>query len=395
MGPVIDLEHERALTPGCRDRAFLDSAGSSLPTSTVVDTVVAHLRREQQVGGYRAAAEQAEAIAGVRASVASLIGGAPGEIALVDSATRAWNLFVTAIRWRPGDRILVCGNEYASNAIALLQRARFDGCTVEVVPSAPGGGPDLDAFTALLDERVRLVSIVQVPTNSGSVAPVRELAARAREAGALTVLDACQSVGQLNLDVTDLGVDALAATGRKWLRAPRGTGFLWTRRALVEDLEPFAADMHGGDWTAAAEYRLRGDATRFELFESDVAATLGLGAAVDHLLGLGTDEVEVAVRARAGVLRSALADLPGIQVHDRGEDLSGIVSFTVAGTDPHAVAARLDNAGVTVSVSERASTRLDMTDRGLEAVVRASPHYFVSPDDLDRVVTAVAAVTAS
>jgi cysteine desulfurase len=395
MVPVIDLARERALTPGCQGQAFLDSAGSSLPTSAVVDTVVSHLRREEQVGGYRAAAEQAEALAAVRTSVAQLVGGTSEEIALVDSATRAWNQFVSALRWRPGDRVLVFGNEYASNAIALLQRARADGCTVHVVPSLVDGSPDLEAYTALLDERVRLVSLVHVPTNAGTVAPVRELARLARHTGALTVLDACQSVGQLDLDVGDLGVDAISATGRKWLRGPRGTGFLWLRHALVEELEPLAADMHGADWTDTDAYRLRADATRFELFESNVAATLGLGAAVDHLLELRPSEVEAAVRARAGLLRAELADLPRVSLHDRGEDPSGIVSVTIDDTDPRRVAARLAEAGVTVSVSERGSTRWDMTTRGLDAVVRASPHYFASPDDLARAVDAVAAVTAS
>jgi cysteine desulfurase len=395
MGLVIDLDRERALTPGCLTQAFLDSAGSSLPPTTVTETVIAHLRREAEVGGYRAAAEQAEATSAVRGSLARLVGGTQQEIALVDSATRAWVLFVTAIRLSPGDRILICGNEYASNAIAFLQRARFDGCTVERVPSLADGSPDLDAYAAMMDERVRLVSLVHVPTNSGTIAPVRELAALARGVGAFTILDACQSVGQLHLDVADLGVDALSATGRKWLRGPRGTGFLWVRQALVEELEPAAADMHGADWTGVDQYRLRADATRFELFESDVAANLGLGAAVDHLLELGPGEVEAAVRARAGLLRAELAELAGVTLHDRGEDLSGIVSFTVAGTEPRQVAARLAGAGVTTSVSERGSTRLDMTERGLDSVVRASPHYFVSPDDLSRAVEAVAAVTAS
>ncbi|MFL6108344.1 MAG: aminotransferase class V-fold PLP-dependent enzyme [Marmoricola sp.] len=395
MGSVIDLERERALTPGCQGQAFLDSAGSSLPPRPVVDAVVAHLRREEQVGGYRAAAERAEDLAAVRRSVAGLIGGAADEIALVDSATRAWQLFVTAIRWQAGDRILICGNEYASNAIAFLQRARTEGCSVETVPSLADGTPDLDAYADLLDERVRLVSLVHVPTNSGTVAPVRELAALARSAGALTVLDACQSVGQLRTDVAELGVDALTVTGRKWLRAPRGTGFLWLRRELVAGLEPVAADMHGGDWTTAGSYQLHPDATRFELFESDVAATLGLGVAVDHLLDLGADDVEAAVRARAGVLRGALAELPGVTLRDEGEDLSGIVSFTVAGSEPRAVVSRLGEHGVTVSVSGRGSTLIDMTARGLDAVVRASPHYFNSAEDLARAVEAVAAVTVS
>lgn len=395
MGPVIDLARERALTPGCRDRVFLDSAGSSLPASTVVDTVVGHLHREAEVGGYRAAAERTEDLAAVPASLARLVGCASDEIALTDSATRAWNLFVTALRWSPGDRILIFGNEYASNAIALLQRARYDGCSVEVVPSLPDGGPDLDAYADLLDERVRLVSLVHVPTNSGRVAPAKVMAALAHAVGALVLLDACQSVGQLALDVVDLGVDAMSATGRKWLRAPRGTGFLYVRRTLVEDLEPAAVDLRGATWTAPDAYQLRPDAARFELWETDVAGRLGLGAAVDHLLALDPADVEAAVRSAAGDLRDQLGELPGVQVCDQGDDLSGIVTFTVKGVDPVTVKAQLHESGVIVSVSEVGSTRLDMEARGLDAVVRASPHYFVSPEDLRRAVAVIAQVTGS
>ena len=395
MGRVIDLDRERAQTPGCLGRVFLDSAGSSLPTSEVVDTVVAHLRREQEVGGYRAAAERREDLAEVPASLARLLSCRADEIALADSSTRAWNALVTALRWRKGDRILVCGTEYASNAIALLQRARADGCSVEVVPSSANGSPDLDAYVALLDERVRLVSLVQVPTNSGQVLPVRELTVLAHQVGALVVLDACQSVGQLVLDVDELGVDALTASGRKWLRAPRGTGFLYLRSGVLDDLEPLAADLRGGEWISPSGYQLRTDAARFELWEHDVAGRLGLGVAVDHLLDLGPAAVERTVRAGAAELRTTLAQIAGLTVRDRGPDLSGIISFTLAGTDAASVQEQLFAAGVTAAVSRAGSTRLDMGTRGLDAVVRLSPHYFNSPEDLMRAAEAVAAITGS
>ena len=395
MGRVIDLDRERAQTPGCLGRVFLDSAGSSLPTSEVVDTLVAHLRREQEVGGYCAAAERREDLAEVPASLARLLSCRADEIALADSSTRAWNALVTALRWRTGDRILVCGTEYASNAIALLQRARGDGCSVEVVPSSANGSPDLDAYAALLDERVRLVSLVQVPTNSGQVLPVRELTVLAHQVGARVVLDACQSVGQLVLDVDDLGVDALTASGRKWLRAPRGTGFLYLRSGVLDDLEPLAADLRGGEWISPSGYQLRTDAARFELWEHDVAGRLGLGVAVDHLIDLGPAAVERTVRAGAAELRTRLAEIEGVTVRDRGSDLSGIVSFTLAGHDAASVQEQLSAAGVTAAVSRAGSTRLDMGTRGLDAVVRLSPHYFNSPEDLMRAAEAVAAITGS
>ena len=389
---MIDVAAERAGTPGCLDQVFLDSAGSSLPPNRVVDAVVSHLRREALVGGYRAAAERAEDLASLRAALGRLLRTCGDLIALTDSATRAWNQFVTALPWSPGDRVLICGNEYAANAIALLRRVRADGCTVEVVPTGARGAVDLDALDAMLDERVRLVSVVHVPTNSGQVAPVREIVDRAHRVGALVVLDACQSVGQMVVDVEELGVDALSGTGRKWLRGPRGTGFLYVRRELLESLEPAAADMRGATWTAPDAYELRSDAARFELWEADVAGRLGLKEAVDHLLELGPAVVEHAVRRNAAELRAALSKLSGVVLQDGGDDLAGIVSFTVDDTDPYRVRERLLGDKVTVAVSGLPSTRLDMTARGLEAVVRASPHYFVSDDDIAAAAEAVARI---
>ncbi|MCQ4118299.1 aminotransferase class V-fold PLP-dependent enzyme [Rhodococcus tibetensis] len=389
---MLDLERARRDTPGCLDKVFLDSAGSSLPPTPVLDAVFAHLRREADVGGYVAAAERAGDLAAVKTSIGRLIGASADTIALVDSATTAWNDFFQAVPLKPGEKILLSEVEYASNAIAVLQRARSTGATVEVIPSDPTGQIDLTALEQLLDDRVRLVSVVHVPTNGGLVNPVREVVDLAHAQGALVLLDACQSVGQIALDVAELGVDALSATGRKWLRGPRGTGFLYIRDELTTTLEPAALDLHSAEWTGAEDYRMAADASRFEFWECDIAARLGLGAAVDYLLDLGASHVEAAVADRAEHLRTGLAGIAGVTVRDLGTRRCGIVSFTVDGLDPRDVRAQLATRQVTVTASLRGSTLLDMSARGLDAVVRASPHYFCSPDDLDRVLAEVAAL---
>ncbi|MFQ6227580.1 aminotransferase class V-fold PLP-dependent enzyme [Nocardia sp. NPDC002869] len=389
---MVDEQRVRDDTPGVGAGAvFLDSAGSSLPPRVVTEAVIAHLRREAEIGGYRAANERLADLAGVKDAIATLLNTTPGTIALSDSATRGWSDFFYAVPLHPGDRILLSGADYASNAIAALQRARATGARVEQIPSDEVGRIDLDALAAMMDDRVRLVSLVHVPTNGGLVNPVAAAARIAREAGAFVLLDACQSAGQLPLDVAELEVDALSATGRKWLRGPRGTGFLYLRPELAAALEPGRLDLHSARWTGPQEYEMAPDASRFEFWEHDVAARLGLGAAVRYLLELGPEEVYAAVAERAEYLRGALGDLPGVTVRDLGVEHSGIVSFTVAGTAPVEVRDRLLGKDITVTVSHRGSTLLDMSARGLDSVVRASPHCFVSRDELDRFVAAVAA----
>ncbi|MEV6277929.1 aminotransferase class V-fold PLP-dependent enzyme [Nocardia sp. NPDC051832] len=390
---MLDESRVRADTPGCRSDSglvFLDSAGSSLPPQVVLDTVIGHLRREAEVGGYRAANERLDDLTAVKTDIGALLNADPSGIALSDSATRAWADFFYSVPLGPGDRILISGSDYASNGIAALQRARATGAQVEQIPTDPSGQLDLDALSRMVDERVKLVSVLHVPTNGGLVNPAAEAARIAHSAGALVLLDACQSAGQIALDVQELDVDALSVTGRKWLRGPRGTGFLYVRPELAATLEPQRLDLHGAQWTAADSYQLAPDASRFEFWECDVAGRLGLGAAVRYLLDLGPDEVFAAVAARAELLRKTLPEIPGVTVRDLGLRHSGIVSFTVDGVAPVDVRDRLAAQDITVTVSHASSTLLDMTARGLSAVVRASPHCFVSFDELDRFVAAVA-----
>ncbi|MFB7722376.1 aminotransferase class V-fold PLP-dependent enzyme [Nocardia sp. NPDC056100] len=389
---MVNIARLRADTPGCEGQIFLDSAGSSLPPQVVVDTQIAHLRREAEIGGYRAATERLDDLHGVKTAIGQLINAPAAAIALSDSASRSWSDFFYSVPLRPGDRILISGADYASNAIAALQRARQSGAAVETIPSDGNGQIDLAALETMVDERVKLVSLVHVPTNGGLANPVAEAARIARRAGALVLLDACQSAGQLPLDVAELDVDALSATGRKWLRGPRGTGFLYVRPELATTMEPTRLDLHSAEWTGPDKYTLAADASRFEFWECDIAARLGLGAAVRYLLDQGPAEIYAAIAERAELLRAALRELPRVTVRDQGLRHAGIVSFTVDGLAPVQVRDRLAPERITVTVSHRSSTLLDMTARDLDSVVRASPHAFVSFEDLDRFVAAVAAL---
>jgi selenocysteine lyase/cysteine desulfurase len=260
------------------------------------------------------------------------------------------------------------------------------------VPSDAHGQVDVAALRDLLDERVKLVSLVHVPTNGGLVNPVAEVAEAAHEVGALVLLDACQSIGQLPVRLHDLGVDMLSGTGRKWLRGPRGAGVLAVRREAAARLRPRLVDLHSGSWTSPTTYELRDDVRVFELWECSIATKLGLIEAARYALRIGVDTIEAEVGDRAKRLRAGLADLPGVEVRDQGERQCGLVTFTVDGVAAGAVKAGLAAEGVTVTTSSVSSTRIDMARRGLDEVVRASPHYFVSPEQVDQAVAAVSRI---
>ena len=391
---VIDLERARRETPGCAHVVHLNNAGSALPPTCVVDAVVDHLRLEARIGGYEAADAAGAQLLRTYQAIAALLGCAPDEIALVENATRAWDMAFYALRFAPGDRILTARAEYASNAIALLQVAARTGARVEFVPDDASGQLDVDALAGMLDERVKLVAVTHVPSHGGLVNPAEAIGRLTRAAGVPFLLDGCQSVGQMPIDVERIGCDMLSATGRKFLRGPRGTGFLYVRRGLIERLEPPFLDLHAATWTAPHRFQVRPDARRFENWEKNVAGTIGLGVAVDYALGWGLEPIQQRVALLAGRLRTMLADLPGITVHDRGQDRCGIVTFSSDQQDATAVAAALRGLSINVSVSPVSYAVMDLGARGLPDLVRASVHYYNSDQELERLCAALAQGTS-
>ena len=386
---MIDVERVRADTPGIEHVAHFNNAGSALPPRQVLDAVVDHLRREAEIGGYEAAAERQDRWERTYDALAQLIGAQRDEIAIVENATRAWDMAFYAFPFQAGDRILTGRAEYASNWIALKQVADRSGASIEIVPDDETGQIDVGALERLIDDRVKLVSLVHVPTQSGLVNPAAEVGRVTRAAGVPLLLDACQSAGQLPLDVDAIGCDILTGTGRKFLRGPRGTGFLYVRRALIEHLEPPFLDMHAADWQPDGSYDIRDDARRFENWETYYAGKVGLGVAVDYALTVGVENARERIAALATRLRALLAEIPEVTLLDRGAVLGATVTFTVAGVPAGDVKRSLAAEHINVSVMEAASARLDFDERGLDEVVRSSVHYYNSDDEIDALVAAV------
>jgi selenocysteine lyase/cysteine desulfurase len=389
---TIDLDRLRADTPGCAEVAHFNNAGSSLPPRPVVNAVIDHLQLEARIGGYEAANQENDRLEAVYASVAKLINARPDEIALVENATRGWDMAFYALKFQPGDRILTGIAEYASNVISYLQIAQKTGAVIEAVPNDATGQVSVADLERMIDARVKLLSFTHVPTNGGLVNPAAEIGAVARQHGIPFLLDACQSVGQIDIDVEAIGCTMLSATGRKYLRGPRGTGFLYVQRDWIERLEPPFLDLHAAEWVAADRYEIRKDARRFENWESYVAGRLGLGAAADYALKVGMKAIEADLTAKAAQVREGLARIPGVAVHDIGRKKGGIVTFTKQGRSAAEIKAALGRRRINTSVSGASSTLFDMSARGLRELVRASVHYVNSTAELDLLIAAVAEI---
>ena len=387
---TIDVERARAETPGVDHVLHLNNAGSSLPPKPVLDAVIGHLELEGRIGGYEAHDVNEEAIERFYGAAAELVGAQPHELAFCPSATRAWDMAFYAFRFERGDRILTSVADYISNYIAYIHVARRDGVDVVTVPNDEHDQVSVDALRELVDERVKLIAITHVPTNGGLVNPVAAIGPIAREAGIPYLVDACQSAGQIPLDVDAIGCDALAATGRKFLRGPRGTGFLYVRSGLLERLEPPLVDMRAADWVAPDRYELRPDGRRFEEWEQDYAAKVGLARAIEYALEWGIDEIWGRVRDLGARLRERLDALDRVTTWDAGAERCAIVTFDVANVPAEAVKDALAREGINVTVSATSSAVIDSIERGLPDLVRASPHYFNTESELDRFVDAVA-----
>lgn len=383
---MLDLDKIFADTPGKSEVIHLNNAGSSLMPQVVLDAQVDHLKLEARIGGYEAAAERAAAIEAVYGSVARLINCRPDEVAVVENATVGWMMGFYAIPFQEGDRILTAEAEYASNYLAYLQLAREKGVKVEAIPSTEEGEISLEALEAMIDERVRLISVTHVPTNGGLVNPVAAIGKIARKHDILYLVDACQSAGQVPLDVAEIGCDMLSVTARKYLRGPRGVGFLYVRDSLLQDLHPPMIDLRAARWTGRDSYELQPNALRFENWENNYAAKLGMGAAIDYALEQGLDNINQRVVDLADGFRRQLSKLDRVTVQDIGREKCGIVTFSVDGVAAENICKALRSKGINTSFSTPSSTLLDALRRDLPDVVRSSVHYFNDEAELEKAV---------
>lgn len=390
----MDIEALRARTPGTAHRTHLNNAGAALMSQTTLDAITEHLGLESRIGGYEAEEAAQDQITATYAALAQLVGGRDDQIALFDNSTHAWNAAGYSVPLKPGDRIITGRDEYGSAVLAYFQIAQHTGAEVVVIPNDASGQIDLDALRAEVDERTALIGLTWVPTSGGLINPAARVGAIARETDALFLLDATQVVGQLPVDVAALGCDFLTGTGRKFLRGPRGTGFLWTSDRALERVEPPVVEIASADWDGGRGFRFLPGARRFETWETSCANVIGLGAAVRQALELDLAQIGERAVALGARLRAGLGEIPGVTTHDLGEHQCAIVTAKVAGVGTDEVRERLLAEQINTSVTVRRQNPFDTEVRDVHPLVRLSPHYYNAEAEIDRAVTAVARIAA-
>jgi len=379
----LDIDQLRKETPGCQNVIHFNNAGASLSPKSVTESMKNQLDLESDTGGYEAAQLVVEKTKQFYDAAAQLINCEREEIAFLENATRAWDMAFYSFKFNPGDKILTCVSEYASNYLSFLHQAKRSGIIIEVIKNDASGQLDLTDLADKIDARVKLIAITHVPTQGGLINPAEEVGKIARSFNIPYLLDTTQSVGQMPIDVNVIGCDFLCATGRKYLRGPRGTGFLYARKTIIERYEPPFIDLHSAKWIADDEYLLSPTAQRFETWEQNIAAKIGLGAAIQYALNLGLPEIWARIQLLANQLRQRLTDLNGIKLLDLGCNQCGIITFSSTQKPPEEIQNYLRSMDINVSVSLEEYARLDMSKRHLPALVRASVHYYNTESEID------------
>jgi selenocysteine lyase/cysteine desulfurase len=397
VAAASDLARWRAETPGCERLLHLNNAAAALVPRAVRDAIDAHLDLEERLGGYEAAEAQTAPIQQAYEGVARLLGARARNIALVQNSTIAFAQAISAFDFGPGSVLLTSRADYASNQIMYLSLARRRGVEIVRAPDAPEGGVDADEVRQLVSRRrPALVALTWVPTNSGLVQPVEDVGRICQEAGVPYLVDACQAVGQMPIDVQRIGCDYLAATSRKFLRGPRGVGFLYVSDTRLEaGAHPLLVDMHGATWVEADAFDLTPDARRFETWEFAYALVLGLGAAAAYALDVGLANARDRARELAAYARTRLAMVPEVRVLDRGPELCAIVTAAVAGRDAKEIKLALRARGINTSSPEREDAVIDMDEKQASSALRISPHYYNTKEEIDTAVEGLEEVLSS
>ncbi|MVM28509.1 aminotransferase class V-fold PLP-dependent enzyme [Spirosoma sp. HMF4905] len=385
--PFLDLARLRADTPGCLDNLFMNSAGASLMPQPVVTAMMEYLQQETQLGGYEVERLRTGQIARFYDETAQLLNTQPGNIAYAYSATDACIQVLSAIPFRAGDTILTTTNDYVSNQLAFLSMQQRLGIRLLRINDLPNGDLDLTHLEELIRiHRPVLVAVTHIPTNSGLVLPAEEVGKLCRQYNVWYLLDAAQSAGQLPLDVARIQPDFLIATGRKFLRGPRNTGFLYVSDKVLEaGLSPLFIDRRAATWTGPDAYALQTSARRFEPQEISLLS-VGLTEAIRYANQVSLEAIIQQNQHLMNRLRTGLEQIDGLVLLDRGSRQSNLLTFHTTRQSLPTLEATLRHERVIFTTQYPPSALIDFQRKGIDWLIRLSPHYFNTLDEMDSVV---------
>jgi cysteine desulfurase / selenocysteine lyase len=390
-----EIQRFRSETKGTSEWIHFNNAGASLPPNQVVETVIHYLNEEAAQGGYEIEYKYREQLENVYQLIARLIHAEKDEVAIVENASMAWGLAFNGIEFKKGDVIITSEMEYVTNLLGFLNAEQTHGIQIKVIPNDAEGNFSLQALEEAITAQTRLIAITHIASTAGAVVPVSEIGKIARKHNILYLVDGCQTVGQIPVNVKEIGCDILSATGRKYLRGPRGTGFLYVRKEIQDSLKILFMDGHTAQLKNENAFEIRNDARRFELFEKNRALTLGLGKAIEYALDIGVGRIWQRIQFLATVMRRQLEAIEGITVHDNGEQKCGIVTFSVHCVGSSHVKSELAEKKIHVSVGLAKSTLIYMNRNGLSTVVRASIHYYNTEEEINGMCEALESIVKS
>ena len=378
---IVSLRND---TPGSGSVIHFNNAGTALMSQNVIQAIRDYMDYEFMQGGYEAAADKSEELEGLYINAAKLINAQPNEIAFTDSATTSWNRAFFSINWKDGDEIITCNAEYSSNYISFLRLKKWFNVEIKVAEDNSWGETDPESVKGLITSKTKLIAITHMPSINGLINPVEEIGKIARAHEILFLLDACQSVGQYPVDVQKIGCDILSTTGRKFIRGPRGTGFLYVNSRILNQLDPLSTDLFSAQWEDKNNYKSREDARRFEQFESNLSLKMGLSEALNSILNIGINSIREHINQYALSLRSRLREIDGVEVLDVGRAQSGIITVALKSHNPFDIMQKLKTKGINTSPGSVLNGRLLLEKLDKNEILRISPHYYNTQEEADQ-----------
>ncbi len=380
------IDQIRARTPGCHDKIFVNSAGASLVSSSLIEISKKYLDQEADIGGYDVMANHYDAFSEFYKEAANLIGAKARNMAFAISATDAYSKVLYSFDWKPSDVILTTKDDYVSNIISFIHIHRRYGTSIEFVDTTEQGDIDYDDLRIKLDRfQPTLFALTHIPTSAGTIHDAERAGAICAESDCYYLLDACQSIGQIEVNVEKIQCDFLTVTGRKFLRGPRGTGFLYVSdQILDQNMGPLCIDLAGSVWNEETSFEFGPEAKRFEYWEKNYSNFFGLTQAIREINEIGIREIERYNTTLSQYYRSALTEIEGLKIYDHGSRKGNIITWKIAGYSQQEIAEYFSKHRVFYSFSNKSSALYDMNRKGEEWVVRFSPHYFNTMEEGDR-----------